>query len=105
MEQNEIDVQKARELEEKEFNLHLETKVPPSIKREYSDLFFSEQMRLGKENGGKPVTISLEQKRYLLNKAISNITIGRVDSEKMKDAWERETSKGGRPPIGGAKDD
>lgn len=105
MEQNEIDSQRARELEEKEFNLHLETKVPPNIKREYGDILFSERIRLGKENGGKPVAISLEQKKDILNKATSNITIGRVDSEKMKDAWERETSKGGRPPIGGAKDD
>jgi hypothetical protein len=105
MEQNEIDAQRARELEEKEFDLHLETKVPPSIKREYGDIYFSEQMRLGKENGGKPVTISLEQKKDFLNKATSNITIGRVDPIKMGEAWEKETSKEGRPPIGGARDD
>jgi hypothetical protein len=103
MEQTETDPQRARELREKFFDSTLK-KADQKISLEYHRLLFAEQKRLLKENNGI-VTIPVEKREEFFRQAGTNINIGRVDSEKMERDWERATSKNGRHPMGGAKDD
>lgn len=110
MEKDEFGLQESQESERlarKRFELELKNtqRDKPIVYLEYSKLLSEEQIRLAKENSGKPVKIVTERREGLLRQAHINVYIGHVNPERMERDWEGATSKDGRPPIGGAQDD
>jgi hypothetical protein len=100
----ESDSQNAEELAQKRLDLNL-SRESISVRSGYLKLLFEEQSLLRKNNHGKPVDISAIKSEELLEQAKRNVVTGGADPKKMETAWERATSRKGRPPIGGAQDD
>lgn len=93
------------ELELRYFQERLD-KAPPDVKARYSGILVSEQIRLAKDNKGRPVKIPAEEREHLLNLAFGGHDADAIKmARKMERDWNAATSKDGRPPIGGAKDD
>ncbi|KKR89810.1 hypothetical protein A2434_00080 [Candidatus Woesebacteria bacterium RIFOXYC1_FULL_41_14] len=81
-------------------------KSPQEVRERYSGILLDEQLRLAKENKGRPVKVPLDVREHFLNMAISGRDVDSVRmSRNMAKYWEAATSKDGRPPIGGAQDD
>jgi hypothetical protein len=81
-------------------------KTSPDVKARYSGILLSEQIRLAKENKGRPVKIPAEEREHLLTLVIRGYDVDTIKmARKMERDWNAATSKDGRPPIGGAKDD
>lgn len=68
----------------------------------YNQLLLEKQIGLAKENGGKPVTLSIEDREEVLDQARRKAQYGNADSERMAKDWD---SRDKRPPIGGSQDD
>jgi hypothetical protein len=102
----ETEEEKKARLDEQYFKVKL-SKIEedqPEAFSKYHSLLLDEKIKLAKENGGKPVKISLEEREKILNRAEAVINFG-ADPVKMEHDWETFTSNDGRPPIGGAQDD
>ncbi|QQG41761.1 MAG: hypothetical protein HYV90_00385 [Candidatus Woesebacteria bacterium] len=89
--------------EQKAFELDL-ANASDLIRDEYRTLLLKAQLKGAKSNKGASVTISLEEREKLLDRARQIAQFGHADPEKMADDWER-ASANGRPPLGGAQDD
>lgn len=82
-------------------------KSPRDVQDKYHHLLLDEQLKRAKENGNRPAgPVPLNIREMILQAAnVPGDIEGAKKSLKMARDWETYTSKDGRPPIGGAKDD
>lgn len=87
--------------EQKGFDLTLSRLGRPT-RSIYDQLLLEKQIELAKENKGKPVTISVEEREKILSRARQVAQYGNADPKRMAGDWDYRNQ---RPPIGGAQDD
>jgi hypothetical protein len=83
----------------------------PFERSEYLRLLSKERDRLTEINNGKQVEVGYQRSEELLNQARQNVATGNDHMSRndrlrsVEKAWNKATTKDGRPPIGGAQDD
>ncbi|HJX45674.1 MAG TPA: hypothetical protein VJ399_00695 [Patescibacteria group bacterium] len=96
----------SKPLEEKDFDMRLGN-LADDIQSMYYRLLARERVKRAKEKKGRPEPVNLTEREGMLARAKVLASVASqygIDPLKVEKDWEK-ASKGGRPPIGGAKDD
>ena len=91
---------------EKSFEMDLR-ELSPDVRSRYDCLYLDVRLKQAKKNYGKPAGhMSLEKRQELI--LIAKTTESEEEAKRaldMQESWDRATSREGRPPIAGARED